>query len=319
MGDVDLRYGSIVDEALKQYNINFVKADFFSDYTNVLYKVVGNAEEVYGLKICRDESTTLEDNLCEAFFLSLFSNADDFLVPRVILNRYGMGVTFVSSAFFETPRRTILYKWVEGKEFEKNRTDDLFYELGKSIAQLHKATDGITIPADIKPKRWDKVFYFRGEEVVFENEIYRDKFGEKGIGIYKKAISFADEHLHKMINKYPLNLLHGDINPWNVLLCNGKLGIIDFEDSILGYSAQDIAILLYYYRYHDEYKVFKKSLLSGYNSELPKARFDEFELEILMIARRLNFINYVLIIQENPWEYINTSLKRVDDFMRTYS
>lgn len=318
MGDLDLQYGSIVDEALKQYGISFAKADFFADYTNVLYKVYDTNGEVYGLKICRDGSTTLEDNMCEAFFLSLFSN-EDFLVPQVIENIYGLGVSFVSSAFFEQPRRTVLYSWVEGKVFEKNRTKSLFFELGKTMGKMHKATDGITIPEHLEAKKWDRVFYFRGEEVLYKDERYRDKFGSKGLELYEKVIRFADEHLCKMIIKYPLRLLHGDINPWNVLLCDDKLGIIDFEDCILGYPAQDIAIILYYYRYHDEYEAFKENLLRGYNSEIPSAKFNEFELELLMLARRLNFINYVLIIQENPCEYINTSLKRAKEFMREYS
>lgn len=319
MGDIDLRYGSVVDEALRQYDISFAKADFFADYTNVLYKVYGTDGEVYGLKICRDVSTTLEDNMYEEFFLSLFSKEEDFLVPQVIKNKYGLGVTFVSSAFFEQPRRTILYKWVEGKVFEKNRTNELFFELGKTMGKMHKATDGITIPEHLKAKMWDRVFYFRDEEVVYKDERYRDQFGSKGLELYEKAISFTEEHLARMISKYPLRLLHGDINPWNVLLCDGKLGIIDFEDCILGYPAQDIAILLYYYRYHDEYEAFKESLLRGYNSEIPSAKFDEFELEVLILARRLNFINLVLVIQDNPWEYINTSLKKTEEFLKDYA
>lgn len=319
MGDTDLRYGSVVDEALRQYNISFTKADFFADYTNVLYKVYDADGAVYGLKICRDLSTTIEDNLCEAFFLSLFSKEEDFLVPQVIKNKYGLGVSFVSSAYFEQPRRTILYKWVEGKVFEKNRTATLFFELGKIIGKMHKATDGITMPKDLKAKIWNRMFYFRDEEVVYKEERYRDKFGSKGIEIYENAISFVNEHLSKMINKYPLRLLHGDINPWNVLVCEDKLGIIDFEDCILGYPAQDIAILLYYYRYHEEYEVFKESLLKGYNSEIPSAKFDEFELELLIMARRLNFINLILLIEDNPSEYINTSLKRAEEFMKEHS
>lgn len=310
---------AILPKALDKYDLDVVKTDFFCQYTNVFYKVYDSAGEVYGLKICQEESNKLEDNLCEVFFLSQLCDKVDFPVPQIVKNKDGMGVTLISSDVFDIPKRTILYKWIEGKEFESNRTEELFFELGRAMAQLHKVTDGVSIPVKIEPKKWDNVFYFRDEGVVFENEPFRDGFGNKGIELYSNAIDFANKHLQTIIEKYPLILLHGDINPWNVLLCDGKLGIIDFEDSILGYPAQDIAVMLSYYRYHKEYKEFKVSLLSGYNSEIPTAKFDEFELEILMIARRLNFINYVLIIQENPWEYINTSLKRVDEFLKAYS
>lgn len=308
----------ILPKALEKYDLDVVKTDFFCQYTNVFYKIHDSAGKVYGMKICQEQSNKLEDNLCEVFFLSQLSDKVDFPVPQIVKSKDGMGVTLISSDVFDIPKRTILYKWIEGKEFEANRSVELFFELGRAMAQLHKATDGVSIPEKIKPKKWDNVFYFRDEGVVYKNEIFRDGFGNKGIVLYNEAIEFANRHLQSTIEKYPLILLHGDINPWNVLLCEGKLGIIDFEDSILGYPAQDIAVMLYYYRYNKEYKEFKESLISGYNSEIPIAKFDEFELEILMIARRLNFINYVLIIQDNPWEYINTSLKKVDDFMRIY-
>ncbi len=318
MNKTSNRYDGIVKAALEQYAVDFEKAEFCCEATNVFYKAYGRDEQVYGLKICSEEANRLEDNLCEVFFLSQLKGNVDFLIPEVVLNKKGKAVTLAQNGGLGEQNRTILYKWVEGTEFEGRETKELFFTLGKILAKLHKAAKGFSIPESMNPKRWDRVFYFTDEKVVFAEEPFRKRLGEQNTELLLKAVIFADKKLSESIKDQKCLLLHGDINPWNILLCGESIGIIDFEDSIVGYPLQDIAILLYYYRYNENYEAYKQSLFNGYKSEAPDFEPDDNEIEILMLARRLNFINFSLLVDEEPWEYVDGCLKRVVEFFKEH-
>lgn len=61
---------------------------------------------------------------------------------------------------------------------------------------------------------------------------------------------------------------------------------------------------LYYYRSEENYENTKNFSLEGYNSIAGLAHFTEYEIDMLIAARHANFISYVLLVEENPEEFI---------------
>lgn len=95
--------------------------------------------------------------------------------------------------------------------------------------------------------------------------------------------------------------------------------MIDYEDVALGYASEDIAVVLFYYRYDErfDFEEVKKNFYSGYESVRALPEFTERELEIFMLARRLNFMNYILLVSDDPKAYIERNVKRIQEVVKS--
>ncbi len=154
-------------EALKQYDIDYKNIEFLIEETNIFF-LIKTDQEKYVLKIFQEESSKLEDNLIEAALLKSVSEKSDIIVPSIVSSKTGEDIIFIESKDFETRKRVAVYRFVEGEHFDKIETDELFVKVGRTMASLHQATKEIVLPNVLKPKRWDKVFYYRDEEVLFK-------------------------------------------------------------------------------------------------------------------------------------------------------
>jgi len=304
----------IAQEALKQYELKCNSVEFMVEETNMFFKVTCKDGTNYALKIFQEESSSLDDNRAEIYFLNQLKYIE---TSEVIKNKHGEGITIVKSKHTDIPKRVAIYTWLEGEDFEGNETEELFTKVGELAAMLHLQTMGLNIPADIKPKKWDKVFYYEGEEPVYKQGKYAEFVDEETIEVMDKIIPYLNTKLSDFYNKDLPQLLHADLNPWNIKVHEGKLRLLDFEEAMLAYPVHDIAIMLYYYRYSKSwrYEKVKKLVISGYKKIIPQVRFDDEDLETLMIARRVNFLNYVLVIDNDPGDFIKMCKERIKEFM----
>ncbi|PCH91671.1 MAG: hypothetical protein COB85_08855 [Bacteroidetes bacterium] len=310
----------IAELALEKYEIESVAMDFLTEETNVFFKVIDSNNNVYALKIYQEESSTLDDNQAELFLLDAVKKNSDLFVPEVFLDNSGKGIVNVQLDAGSSKKRVALFKWIEGIDFFGNETIKHFQGLGKMLAKLHMATLDIVIPKNINPKKWDKVFYYRGEKSVYKQNEFRSIISAEYINTMDFIIPYLNERLANFYRKDNPQLLHADLNPWNIKLHENELRLLDYEEALLGYPIHDFAIMLYYYRDSKQFRYndIKKSLFSGYSIVCTVPTFSNFDLELLMTARRVNFLNYVLTQDGNSKKYIEINLPKVTTFMKKY-
>lgn len=111
-------------------------------------------------------------------------------------------------------------------------------------------------------------------------------------------------------------MIHGDFNPWNIKVHKGNIRLLDFEDTSIGQPIHDIATLFFYYQYDDNYKKYQDAFYKGYKAVKDIERHQDSELNLLMIARRVNFMNYILEINDAPEKYISTNIVRVEKYLK---
>lgn len=244
----------------------------------------------------------------------------DVIIPDVIYSKDNEGIIIVDSKYTDVAKRVALYQWIEGNDFDQNETLERFFLVGQVVAKLHCATKSVEIPENLSPKRWDKVFYYRGEEAVYEDEKYQHIINSQYHDIMDHIIPYLSERLSGYYESGNPQLIHADINPWNIKIYKDEIRLFDFEEAMYGFPIHDFAIILYYYRYNTnfDYTKVKKFLFDGYSTICQLPQFSEYDLELLMTARRINFLNYVLTIEKNPEEYVRRNIQRVKDFMSCY-
>jgi len=306
----------VAERALLDYDIEYKEIEFLVEETNVFFKIKASDETQYALKIFQEESTDLNDNKAEIFFLSNLKNIE---TPVVILNKYSEGITIVDSELTEIPKRVAVYSWLQGEDFDGKETPDNFQKLGRLAAQLHVQTAEFTIPKTIHPKKWDKVFYYPDEKAVYKQEKYRKNITEQTIEIMDKIIPILNEKLANLYNGQQPQLIHADLNPWNVKIYNDKLRVLDFEEAMFGLPIHDLAIIFFYYKNDKNfnYEEVKANVIKGYNEVFPERVFDDETLDMLMIARRVNFLNYSLYLEDAPEEYMKRSTNLIRSYLLT--
>lgn len=316
--ELENKYKKIALKALEQFDIEYEYIDFLVEETNIFFEVFGKDHVV--LKIFQEESSKTEDNLIEDFFLDEIAKRTEIVVPYMIPSKNGDKIVFIESEDFDTLKRVALYNYVEGKDLDGNETRELFEELGKVTAKLHLASKEIKIPKEMEPKKWDKVFYYREEVPIFHNKKYAHIFSKEDLTFLDQFIAYLDLKLPTYY-KEESYLIHADLNPWNVKIHEGEIRLLDFEEGMLGCALHDIAIMLFYYRYDTNYNYqeIKESYLKGYKSLNKLSDFTDFDIDLLIMARTTNFINYTLLIHEDPKDYIQERIKRIKDFIRNYN
>ncbi len=305
--------------ALTHYDLEVSNVEFLTEETNVFFKVTTADDKLFALKIFEEASSKLSDNLAEVFFIDIVKDRTDLVVPTVLKTKHGKQIVIVKDEE-NNDRRVALYEWMNGDEIDEKETLDDFYEIGKIAATLHLATKGIVYPDNISPKRWDKVYYYIGEEAVYLNEEYKPFINDEFVEVMNIIIPHLNQALKSLYNNQPSQLIHGDLNPYNILKYKKDYRIIDFEEAFDALPIHDLAIHFFYYE-HDERFNFEdvvESFMRGYHTIIPTTNFKFEDIEMLMCARRVNFLNYALTIMDDPSEYISKNLKRVQDYIDKY-
>lgn len=313
-------FDHIANLALKNYGKEFPSVEFFSNTTSVIYKVVDNNKQTYALKIY-DHSSNIADNQVEILIAEAIRKKRTVSIPEIIKNKEGKNITIINDGLSNEPHRIVLSRWLEGINLKDNESKELFIQLGKSVAQLHLATKDIIIPKNLQPKQWNEVFYFRDEKPVYHDKKYNEIVNSEFKGLMDKAIPILNEGLRKIYDSSPPQLLHGDLNPWNIKIHENQISFLDFEDAILGQSIQDLAILLFYYKDHQKfpYSFVKEHILEGYSSIKPIEKIRDSDLEFLSIARTANFLNYVLTLDGDYEEFIKKGQEKLKMFLSSYT
>jgi Ser/Thr protein kinase RdoA (MazF antagonist) len=313
------RLRSLSLKALEEYHLQVKRLKFLAIETNTMFRVDAEDGERYVLRIYSDEETTLRDNLAEMFWLNALRRDTDLNVTEPVVRRDGGYVTVVNAPGVPGERRCALFRWIPGRCLVYYLSPEKYYQLGRIMAKLHDHAESLELPADIQPKRWERVFYYPDEPVVYSSAEYRHLFSSEQITVLDEVVRRADRLFEDLYaDERGRILIHGDLHFWNVHVYRGELYMMDFEDVMLGYPVQDVAITLYYGRDREDYDALCGAFSEGYTSlrQWPVERSGQ--LETLMAARKAMFINYVARAGPSPQEFVEEGCKILRHFLEAY-
>jgi Ser/Thr protein kinase RdoA (MazF antagonist) len=311
-----LRMRGLVEQVLKGYDLSVKRVSFLARMTNFIFRVETEDREKYVLRIYSDDDSTIVENRTEVFWLNALQHDTNLRAITPVRRRDGEYITLASVPGVPPERRCILFNWIPGRPLEEQVTPDLYFQFGAMMAHLHIHSAQLTLPAEIQPKRWDRVFYYPGERSIYRESKYRHLFPPGRIAMMDEAVSRCDRLLADLYqDPNPPMLIHGDLHFGNIHVSRGKLYFLDFEDICLGFPVQDVAIGLYYGRSLPDYPVLVRSFQEGYSSLRSWPVESPQLLAGLMAARNANFINYVAGILPTPQEMLNGMFKRLEQFL----
>lgn len=308
-------------KALDNYDLDISWVRYLTQESNTMFYLQTTEKQKFVLRIYSDEDSTLLENQAEMFWLDAIKRDTQIKVTVPVARRDDTYITQVSTTGVPGEKRCVLFKWVPGRTLHNYLTPENYYKLGQIQADLHTHAATLNpLPENINPKKWDKVFYYPDEPVVYNTPAYSYLFPPERITLVNEVI-FRANFLFETLNADKDNsiLLHGDMHYWNVHVYQGELYIIDFEDVLIGYPVQDIAVTLSYGRNLDIYDELRNAFQKGYTSRREWPAKSEKQIATLMAARSVMFINYVARIDTDPLAYIEMRCESLKEFIEAYN
>ena len=285
------RLRALAERALAEYDLSDPSIVFHGFETNLMYRVHAGTGQRYMLRLASPGWRTFDDLCSEAMWLDALARDTAIRAPRVIAARDGRWVVRTCVPGVPEPWNVSLMTWVPGRLLGHYLNRRNLARMGALFAELHCHGIEWTPPAGFTTRRFEH-WLSRDEP----NLIVGDVGNHVPHGDARNAIermSRIVEDAYAAIDRRDLRVIHCDLWHDNIKLHDGALHPFDFEDTVLGYRAHDIAMAMLDLlestdeaRYDDLLRAFR----SGYEAHLAWA--DE-PIEPFQIGRLLWTLNWV--------------------------
>jgi Ser/Thr protein kinase RdoA (MazF antagonist) len=286
---------------LSHYDLPDPQLTYHGFETNLLYWVTAAGGERFMLRLAYPGWRTLTDLTAEALWLTALSEDTDIPVPAVLPTRDGELVLSIMSPEVPDVWPMTLMRYAPGRLLGNYLTGPNLVKMGCLFARLHQHGVDWMPPANFTKRRFEH-WLSRGEPDLISSS--GDSRGNDGQRKHQVEISTTHqvwidrmiaqvEMAYQEIDRSDLRVIHCDLWHDNIKLHQGVLYPFDFEDTVWGYRAHDIAMAML-----DlletvggaRYAVLLDAFQRGYQSLLP---WPEARIEPFQIGRLLWKINWV--------------------------
>ncbi len=231
--------------ALAQYDLNAAQIAFHCDATNRFYRVTTAAGERFMLRLAAPGWRTAEDLRSEALWLEALARDTSIPVPRILPARSGEVVLPAIWPGIPHIYNVTLMSRVPGRLLGGYLSGHNLEQMGGLFAELHSQAAGWVPPAGFTTRRFEH-WLSRGEK----NVIVRDDVEEREAQLPAPARELLErmhqhvESSYAAVDRSDLRVIHCDLWHNNIKLYRGVLHPFDFEDTIWGFRAHDIAMAM---------------------------------------------------------------------------
>jgi len=284
-------------DALLDYDLEVVRCSFVAQAFNTVFRVDAANGSIYALRISphlRIHADGCES--AEAQWLAALRRDAKLSVPQVIRTRDRSVVVAAAAAGVPEARSCVLFEWTVGRPLRERINLNLVRKAGALTAVVHEhgAFRAATRPSAPPPGVLvaDCVLYFRAA-------IRLDELGATYGSVLAEAVERAQQALDDLWRNPPHrpHLLHGDVQPGNVLAARGEVTLIDFQDLIWGFEIQDALMALDALAPLDNGPKFVEAFRAGYETVRPWPDADPETIAALSAARHLNILNFGLNVR----------------------
>ncbi|TPN82587.1 hypothetical protein FJ987_16615 [Mesorhizobium sp. CU2] len=162
-----------------------------------------------------------------------------------------------------------------------------FHAIGRTLAELHLHSDRWTQPADFRRPSWD-LDGLVGEAPLWGPFWNAPNLSAKDRDMFESIREFA--RLELIARDADCGLIHADLVRENILLHQGSVRFIDFDDCGFGYRVFDLATTLLANKEEADYPRLRDALIEGYASVRPPPDLDL--LPLFMVLRSLTYVGW---------------------------
>ena len=274
-------------EAAKLWPFSVQNISLAAHRENAIYRVDAS-EGRFALRLHRRDYRSDVELHSELQYMAAIEAAG-IAVPQPIASRNGAYLEHVDCT------QVSVLSWLNGRPLGETGVPldipdraNTFRKFGTLIAQLHTASDNWKQPATFTRQAWDL------EGLLGEGAQWGRFWDNPYLTSAQRTLLIATrEKLRAQLQAldFDQGLIHADLVSENILLDDGQLRIIDFDDSGPGYRLQDLATALVKHEAEPDYETLKAELFAGYQQTRP---LDEKGVELFLFVRRLSYLGWIV-------------------------
>ena len=246
------RLRTLATSALAQYDLNDPVLVYHAFATNLLYRVTTASGERYMLRLASPGWRTQADLRSEAIWLEALARDTAIPVPVIMRARSGEHVLPMQGSGIPDSWNASLMSWVPGRDLGHYLTAENLESMGRLFVELHHHGAAWNPPAGFTTRRFEH-WLSRGEEnrITAGRQSPAVSTAAHGADLIDAAASRLLERLHRhvedayaAVDRSDLRVIHCDLWHDNIRLHQGVLHPLDFEDTVWGFRAHDIAMAM---------------------------------------------------------------------------
>jgi len=280
---------ALIQKALSLWGLQGAACEFVAGRENRVYRVSCDAGR-YALRLRRPGYRSRSELLSELQWLEALYDAG-LSVPRPVRTLSGAPIEHIDAHFID------VITWLDGPPLGRSGQllaldgpETVFHGLGIQIANLHKACDAWTPPADFVRCEWN-VDGLLGDAPLWgrfwDNPMLDRETGQLLTRFRQRALRDLRTHAGNL----DYGLIHADLVRENVLLDGPDLHLIDFDDGGYGYRLFDIATALIKNCNEPRYAELKEALVAGYRHVRP---LDTGPLDLFLALRAVTYVGWIV-------------------------
>ena len=190
-------------------------------------------------------------------------------------------------------RHAVMFGWVPGTEPPEDRLVEDFEELGAITARLHRHARKWARPAGFTRLTWD---YERSLGALGHWGRWQDGMG---VGPAELAqLGRLDQRLRERLAAFGtgpdrFGLIHADMRLANLIVEDGNVSVIDFDDCGFGWYMYDLGSSVSFIEHYPQVPEMIESWVRGYRGEAPLHAEDAAELPTFVLLRRLLLVAWI--------------------------
>ncbi|MDB5553036.1 MAG: phosphotransferase enzyme family protein [Rhizobium sp.] len=229
------------------------------------------------------------------------------LVPEPVMSVGGELLVAIDAGDAGTQHADLI-GWVHGNPLGESgrplgrplsELQPIFCAIGREMARMHIAADRFRIPDDFERPSWN-------EDGLLSEEPFWGRFWDcEGLDIDDRVfLSSLRAELRGRLDTISASLdkglIHADLVRENMMVENGTVAFIDFDDCGFGFRLFDIATTLLRNRHEPDYPALQAALLEGYVSIRPEIAAEFVHLPLFLLLRSLTYIGWAGARPELP-------------------
>ncbi len=297
---------SIAERVLDAWGMKGAEFALVAQRENIVFKVTHKGL-LYALRLHRPEYQSAQMIESELVWMQHLGSKG-LIVPMPLPSKDGPILQKISGYY------TDVLTWLSGRPIgttgsplELPNRKGTFRKIGHLMAQVHHISDDWNAPSWFERNHWD-IEGLLGDTPVWDRFWENPGLDEKE----RNRICEARVRLWTDLSNADLDfgLIHADMLRENIIIGGDTLGLIDFDDSGLGFRLFDVATTLLKNRDEPDYNEIEFALIEGYRERRP---LDTSLLPQFMLIRALSYLGWIITRIKEPGSTI-----RQERFLKSY-
>lgn len=278
---------SVAGTALTNWPLEVERMRLVYHGFNTTFRVLDSRGVTTALRLSVNHRKPPSAVLAEMSWLDALSRDTDLSVPTPVSTVHGMLTARASVPGLAEPIDVTLFSWLPGTALDRIAEPAHVVQLGRAMAILHRhaarwdVPDGASFPHIGTFWEPDRPFLDLEHPLL---DADRRALFTAAAQVVRAAHAVVDASGRAVP-------LHADLHLANAKWHRGAVSVLDFDDSVVGVPAHDLAISSYYLRPRQQ---LVEALFEGYALEAPPPSLAAEHFEALLSARNLVLVDEVL-------------------------